>query len=166
MASEPFPQPGSTPETAFGVSNDSIVPTPLPGAAPAAPLIDPAASATDSGLTPNLAALVAILLPPLTSAVFLFQEKRNAFVRYWAMQSLFLGAAAIVFGVVSGIISLVLAHIFFLLFWAWVLVARLVELALLIVWIVMMVKAYGNREWDAPVIGQMARQQLARAPRS
>ena len=165
MASDPIPQPDSAPEPAFGAGNEPVVPTPLPTAAPDAPLTNLSTTTTDSGLAPNLAALVAMLFPPFTSVIFLFLEKRNAFVRFWAMQSLFLGAVAIAFGIVSAVISVVLAHIFFLLFWAWMLIARLVDLAFLILWIVMMVKAYGDKEWEAPVIGQMARQQLARAPR-
>ncbi len=34
----------------------------------------------------------------------------------------------------------------------------------MVVWIVMLIKAYSGKEWEAPVIGQLARQQLPRGP--
>ncbi len=53
-----------------------------------------------------------MLFPPFTSLIFLFLEKRNAFVRFWAMQGVFLGGAAIVFGIISAVIGTILGHIF------------------------------------------------------
>ena len=168
MASEPFPQPGSTPDPNLGAAGDPVVPTPLPHTATGVPVESPFATpptlTTDSGLTPNLAALLAVLLPPFTSLVFLFLEKRNAFVRYWAMQSVFLGGAAIVFAIVSAVIHTILWHILFLLGMLWFLVSSLVNLGFMVVWIVMLIKAYNGKEWDAPVIGQLARQQLPKGP--
>ena len=168
MASDPFPQPGSTPEPNFGTAGDPVAPTPLPHSTSGIPVESPLATAsaqtTDSGLTPNLAALIAVLFPPFTSLIFLFLEKRNAFVRFWAMQGLFLGGAAIVFGIISAVIGAILGHIFFLLGALWFIVSSLVNLAFMVVWIVMLIKTYSGKEWDAPVIGPLARQQLPKGP--
>ena len=169
MASDPFPQPGSTPEPDFGAAGEPVVPTPLPPLTSGVPSESPLATAstsqsTDSGLTPNLAALLAVLFPPFTSLIFLFLEKRNAFVRFWAMQGVFLGGAAIVFGIISAVIGTILAHIFFLLAGLWFIISSLVNLAFMVVWIVMLIKAYGGKEWEAPVIGKLASQQLTRGP--
>lgn len=168
MASDPFPQPGSTPESHFGAAGDPVVPTPLPHATSGilgeTPLTTAGTQTTDSGLTPNLAALLAVLFPPFTSLIFLFLEKRNAFVRFWAMQGVFLGGAAIAFGIISAVIGTILAHIFFLLAGLWFLISSVINLAFMVMWIVMLIKAYGGKEWEAPVIGSLARQQLPKGP--
>ncbi len=168
MASEPFPQPGSTPEPHFGAAGDPVVPTPLPHATGGIPVGPPVATAsttmTDSGLTQNLAAPIAVLFPPFTSLIFLFLEKRNAFVRFWAMQGTIFGCVIIAFAVFSFVVGTVLAHILGLLAWLWFLVARLVDLVFFVGWLVMLFKAFSGQEWEAPVIGQLARQQLPRGP--
>ena len=168
MASDPFPQPGSTSEPSFGAAEDPVAPTPLPHSTSSipveSPLATPSTAATDSGLAPNLAALIAVLFPPLSSVIFLFLEKRNAFVRFWAMQGVVLGGAAIIFGIISAVIGTILGHILFLLGWLWFLVASLVNLAFVVVWIVMIIKAFGGQEWEVPVLGPIARQQLPKGP--
>ncbi len=164
MPSEPTPSPDFTP-----VENH-VAATPPPvdstSALPASTdlLTPPPTGLTDSGLTPNVAAGLAVLLTIVSGVVFLFLEKRNQFVRFWAMQAIFFGAASLVFVIVSSVISAVLAHVLWLLYVLWALVALVVNLAFLAVWIVMLVKAFGGKEWEVPYIGKLARQQLVARP--
>ena len=143
------------------------MPTPLPSSTPH---IDPAFPSTlstqesSSGLTANVAAALAVLLTLITGLIFLFLEKRSQYVRFWAMQSVFFGAAWLVFSIVSTVIHLVLGSILFVLGLLWGLIAAVVYLTFLIVWIVMLIQAFNGKEWELPVLGPLARQQLAKMP--
>ena len=84
-------------------------------------------------------------------------EKQSRFVRFHGFQSLLLHAAVIVISICLGMGQIVLgmmAGVLGLLAW---LVSLVVGLAFLGVAIMMMVKAYGNEEYELPVIGEMAR---------
>ncbi len=149
---------------------------------PSSPSSDPAGApppplsygpGTDSsmgttGLTPNIAAGLACLLPPITSIIFLVLEKRNPFVRYWAMQSTILGAAWFLLAVVMKIAGMVFALIPVL---GWIVLALLffayiaLWIVFVIIWIITLVKSFSGLEWDIPVVGRLAREQLAKMNR-
>jgi len=112
---------------------------------------------TGSGLDPNIAALLAYFFLLLGGIIFILIEKENKFVRFAAAQSIILGIlwAAIWFilpfligamAIATGGIGAVVA-----------LLVPLISLAFLIIWIMLMVKAYQNQEWELPVIGKIAR---------
>ena len=122
------------------------------------------AGPTDSGLTPNVAAGLSVLLTIFTGLIFLFLEKRSRYVRYWAMQAVFFGAAIFVYGIVAAVIGSILGHILGLFAILWGLCCGLIDLGLLGVWIVMLFQAFNGKEWDVPIIGPLARQQLDRLP--
>jgi uncharacterized membrane protein len=128
---------------------------------PAVPLNPPAES---TGLAPNVAAGLCAALPLVGGAVFLFLEKQNPFVRFWAMQSVFFGAALFVVSIVLQIAGLVLGHIP-ILGWLLLLVLALAGLVFglgsFVVWVITIVKAFSNVEWEIPYIGKLARKQLA-----
>ena len=105
-----------------------------------------------------------MLLTLITGIIFLFLEKRNQYVRFWAMQAVLFGAAILVFSIASSIIGTFLTHIFFLFGILWWLFSFLVHLGFLIVWVVMLIKAFGGKEWEVPYLGKLAREQLAKAP--
>ena len=71
---------------------------PLPPVGPPDPNA-PAAQTT--GLTPNVAAGIACLFTIVGGIVFLVLEKKNQFVRFWAMQSVFLGGLALAVSIVT-----------------------------------------------------------------
>src|SRR4051812_44655 len=87
------------------MSASYIPPEPPPGPAsavpPAAPPPPPLgtepqpATSSDTGLPPHIAAGLAVLLSIVGGIIFLLLEKRNAFVRFYAMQSLILGIFSI-----------------------------------------------------------------------
>ena len=168
MPSDPIPQPGSTPDPAFGSTPDPVVPTPLPhaspGVDPSAPLPVALPEETSSGLTPNVAAGLSVVLTIITGIIFLFLEKRSQFVRFWAMQAVFFGAAVVVFLIVAGVIHSVLAGIFGPLAFLWWLLCGFVKLGLVGVWLVMLFQAFSGSRWELPFIGPLARQQLAKTP--
>ncbi len=137
------------------------VPTPEPKPVEAAPSA-PAADGT--GVPPNVAAAICAALPLLGGIIFLVMEKKNAFVRFWAMQSVFFGGAMVAFSIVSQIAGIVLGHIWLLgkviIFLLWIL-GMVLGLAFLVVWIITIIKALSNVEWEIPILGKLARKQLA-----
>lgn len=110
-----------------------------------------------SGLDPNVAALLAYLLGIIGGIVFILIEKDNKFVRFAAAQSIVLSIVMyiIMFGLpfVIGILAIATGGIGSLLG----LLMPLLWLGFIIVWIMLMVKAYQNQEWELPVIGKIAR---------
>jgi len=98
-----------------------------------------------SGLPKNTAAALCYLLGWITGLIFLLIEKEDKFVRFHAMQSL----------VTFGILTLVS----FIPLIGWVL-SPLVTLVGLVLWILLMVKAYQGEEFELPVTGKLARQWL------
>jgi uncharacterized membrane protein len=115
-----------------------------------------------SGLQRNVAAMLACF-PLIGGIIFLILEKKDSFVRFYAMQSVFLGGVGVLFSIASRIILLCVGGIPVLgLFvtMALGLVSALIGLATLVFWIVTMIKAYGNREWEIPFLGALARKQL------
>ena len=143
---ETTPPPVSTPE-----------PNPVASAAPVPP-------ADDTGLAPNIAATICAAIPLVGGIIFLVLEKRNAFVRFWAMQSIFFGGAVIGFSIVSQIAAVILAHIpilgWLVLFLLWIL-GMIVGVVSLVIWIITIIKAFSNVEWEIPILGKLARKQLA-----
>lgn len=117
------------------------------------------------GLAPSVAAGLACIFTIVSGAVFLILERKNQFVRFCAMQAVLLGlvsfAGAILFAVahfvlghmplIGGVMNLALG----LLRWAF-------QIAWFVAYVVCIVKAFSNVEWEIPWLGKIARQQLAR----
>ena len=104
---------------------------------------------TSTGLEANVAGLLCYVLGWISGLVFLLIEKENKFVRFHAMQSI------IVFGVLS-VASIVLG---------WIPVLNLVIVPLisvlgLVLWIVLMVKAYQGEKYKLPWAGDLAEKQV------
>jgi len=119
-------------------------------------------SATSTGLAPNLAGALSYLLGPLTGVLFLVLEKDNRFVRFHAMQSTILGAMWIVLSIVLNILLSIIGMVPVI---GWI-VAILVSFGLglvgFVLWLLLMWKAWQGQEWEVPVAGPIARQQLDR----
>lgn len=124
---------------------------------------EPVAPVT-TGLTPNVAAGLAAIFILLGGIVLLVIEKRDQFVRFWAMQSVFFGVAWFVFGVAAAIVGMVLSSIFSPLGWLWNVASGVAELGFVVVWIISILQAFSGKEWEIPVIGKLARQQLGKPP--
>lgn len=127
------------------------------------PGLRPTAAAT--GLPPNVAAGLATLFPPVSSLVFLVLEKNDRYVRFWAMQGVIFGAVWLLSSFVFWMIALIFSPIPILHFLVAVIVTLMsvvLSLACLVVWIVMLVKSFSGQEWEIPILGKFARQQLAK----
>jgi uncharacterized membrane protein len=122
----------------------------VPGTVPATVAVPAGA-----GLADNVAgALAYVTIIP--AIVFLVVEpfSRKRFVRFHAFQSIFFFVAWIVIDIGLSIIG----HIPFL-GWATLFLWPLVSLALFIVWLLLLLKAYQGQMFKLPVIGDIAEQQ-------
>ena len=100
---------------------------------------------TSLGMKPNVAALLSYLAGILTGIIFYLLEKENKFVRFHAMQSIIVFGAFFVLNIVLGFIPVI----------GWSLIP-LVGVVQLILWIILMVKAYKGEHFKLPIVGDMA----------
>lgn len=118
---------------------------------------------TSTGISANVAGLLAYVLGPLTGVLFLVIEKENRFVRFHAAQSIAVGLALIALSIAFSILSAVVAVVP-ILGWIVALLAGLVfALLTFVLWIVLMLRAFRGREWEVPVVGRYARRYVTPA---
>lgn len=134
---------------------------PIPPVTPD-PVVTSSSTASSTGLPSNVAAALACI-PLIGGIIFFVLEKRDSFVRFYAMQSIIFGGAWIMFAIVYQIVYAILVSIpaigglfaiVLALIWA------LITIAFLIVFIIAVIKAFSGVRWDIPYIGPMARQQV------
>ena len=102
-----------------------------------------------NGMQANLAALLSYLLGFITGIIFYVIEKDNKFVRFHAMQSIITFGALFVLNMVLAFIPVI----------GWILMP-IISIAALILWIVLMVKAYQGENYKLPIIGDLAEKQI------
>jgi uncharacterized membrane protein len=106
---------------------------------------------TETGLEPNVAGLLCYVLGWVTGLVFLLMEKKDKFVRFHAIQSIIVfGAFNIVFVILWIFTWIPFVWIFFLV------LVYIIGLFALILWIVLMLKAYAGKKYKLPVAGDIA----------
>ncbi|PYS24334.1 MAG: hypothetical protein DMF72_05825 [Acidobacteria bacterium] len=140
--------------------------TPYPEAAPASGA--PGGKTSFMNLDSNVGAMLCYIanflccLGVVLAIVFLFTEKENRFVKFHAVQSLFLAALQIAVGIVIGILGLILSlalNAFDLSWVAWILILGLRFILLIVflaLWIMGGIKAYGGQWYKLPIIGEFA----------
>jgi uncharacterized membrane protein len=116
-----------------------------------------------TGLTPNLAATLAAFFLLVGGIVFLILEKKNQYVRFYAMQSVFLGGVVVALSIGMSIVMILLSGIPLIGTVIW-LAMVVVRLAVFVGWVVLIVKAYSGKEWEIPYLGKLAREQLTPKP--
>ena len=129
---------------------------------PPPPSPEPETSATSTGLPSNVAAAIACI-PLIGGIIFYILEKRDSFVRFYAMQSIIFGCAWFLFNIVSAVVHAVfgaIPGIGGVLVFFWAIIAALVHLAFLVIMIITIVKAFTGVRWDIPYIGPIARKQV------
>ena len=136
---------------------DSNQPPPAPSPEP-----ETSAKSTSTGLPANVAAAIACI-PLIGGIIFYILEKQDNFVRFYAMQSIIFGIAWVLLSIACGILSglfgaipavgAIFANL-------WNLFAWLIHLALFVLMVVAMVKAFTGVRWDIPYIGPIARKQV------
>jgi uncharacterized membrane protein len=102
-----------------------------------------------TGLPKNTAAALAYLLGWLTGIVMLLVEK-DPFVRFHALQSIAVFGGLMILQLIMGV-TLILA-----------ILVPLVWIVELVLWLVLMWKAYQGEEFQLPLIGPWAKQQAAK----
>jgi uncharacterized membrane protein len=146
--------------TPVGAASAPEYTRPAGSEAPVAASPQPAAPAGAAGLTDNLAGLLCYLLGFITGILFLVLEpyNRNKFIRFHAFQSIFFNVAMFAIFIGLSIVGIVL-H-FIPMMWALMaLVHTVVSLAMFVVWVLLLVKAYQGQRWKLPVIGDLAEKQ-------
>ena len=98
-----------------------------------------------TSLEPNVAGLLCYVLGWITGLVFILIEKENKFVRFHAMQSI------VVFGAWN-VLAIILWWIPFV---GWIL-GTVLSLLGLVLWIILMVKAYQGERFKLPIAGDIA----------
>ena len=100
---------------------------------------------TALGFDKNISALLAYVLGWVSGLIVILIEKENNFVRFHAMQSI------ITFGALT-----ILSILFGTMFYYYGVVGRLIHLASIVLWIILMVKAYQGEKFKLPAIGEIA----------
>ena len=115
-------------------------------------------SAQAGGLGQNVAGALAYVLGVITGIIFLVlaPHNQNRFVRFHALQSIFLHLVWIAFWIMYGIIAAMLPwSLMFLSGIIWTIVA----FGGLVLWIICIIKAFNNQMFKIPVIGDFAEKQ-------
>ncbi len=121
-----------------------------------APYTAPVASA--SGMTDNVAAALCYVLGLITGIVFLVLApyNQNKFIRFHAFQAIFFHVAFIVLTLAEMMIGLMMP-IGMLVMMS--LLSTLIWLGAVVVWILLLVKAYQGERFKLPIIGDLAEKQ-------
>ena len=123
---------------------------------------------TSLGLESNVGAMLCYIanflccIGVILAIIFLVTEKENRFVKFHAVQSLYLAAAQIAVGILIGILGLLLrlaldmADLELLAFFMILGLRLILVLIFAVFWIIAGVKAYGGQWYKLPVIGNVA----------
>ena len=104
---------------------------------------------TSSGMNQNIAGLLCYAAGWITGLIFFLIEKENKFVRFHAMQSMMVFGGLTVLFMVLGFIPIV----------GWMLMPVL-GIAQLILWVLLMVKAYQGETFKLPMVGDLAEKNI------
>ncbi|WP_227396218.1 DUF4870 domain-containing protein [Jeotgalibacillus aurantiacus] len=104
---------------------------------------------SSTGLQENTGGLLAYLFGFVSGIVLLLIEKENQYIRFHAMQSTIVFGSIFVISLIAGFIPII----------GWILTLLLGPVAL-VLWILLMVKAYQGERYHLPMAGKMAEDQL------
>ena len=145
------------------------MPEPVPSSPPPVDPVTPTpatAKSTTTDLPSNVAAALACI-PLIGGIIFYVLEKRDGFVRFYAMQSIIFGGAWIILSIAYQILHNVFSSIpglrfvlLLLLGLAW----AVVTIAFLVIFIITVIKAFTGVIWEIPYIGPIARKQVDGTP--
>ena len=113
-----------------------------------------------TGLPANLAAGLCAIFTLLGGIIFYFVEKKDDFVRHWAVQSIFFGGTWFVFNIVMTVlisVAATLPGIHFVLVPLLILLQAVVHLVFFVFWIIGIIKALQGERWEYPFISAQCR---------
>ena len=97
------------------------------------------------GLDANVAACLSYVLGLITGIIFYVLEKENKFVRFHAMQSIVVFGAVFVLGIILPFIPVI-----------GLILLPIVYIGSIVLWILLMVKAYQGETFKLPIAGDIA----------
>jgi uncharacterized membrane protein len=100
---------------------------------------------TSTDLDENVAGLLCYVLGWVTGLIFFLIEKKNKFVRFHAMQSIIVFGVLFVAGFIIGFIPFI-----------GLVIGWLISVLALVLWILLMVKAYQGVKFKLPWAGNLA----------
>ncbi len=103
---------------------------------------------SSTGLNENIAGLLCYLLGWVSGLIFFLVEKKSNFVRFHAMQSIIVFGGLMLLSFLCGFVP-----------GFGCIVGGLLAALGLILWIVLMIKAFGNDKFKLPVVGDIAEKQ-------
>jgi len=115
---------------------------------------------TSLGMDENIEGLLCYVLGWITGIVFLVLEKDNKFVRFHAMQSIATFLALTIISVVISMIGSAFLWGFSGLWMVFGLISTLIWLLGLILWLILMFKAYQGEMYKLPIVGDFAEKQI------
>jgi uncharacterized membrane protein len=125
--------------------------------------IPPLPTASETGLPSNIGAGICALFPLFGGIIFYLIEKKDQFVRHWAIQGIYFGGAwcllSIAITVLAGIFShMPLIGLLFLILFS--MLQFVVGLGGLVLWIIGIIKAFKGERWEYPFISAYGRKIL------
>jgi len=117
------------------------------------------ANATAGLLPENVVGMLCYLGGFITGILFLILEpyKRSRFVRFHAFQSIFVNVAWVVLLIGVEVVTAILPG---MLWSVSMMLNSVLSLAIFVLWLVLMYKAYGNERFKLPVLGDLAERQI------
>ena len=109
---------------------------------------------SSTGLASNIGGLLSYALGWLTGLIFFLIEGKDEFVRFHAMQSIIVFGAMTVFSIFSSIL--------FIVPFLGAIVGSFMWIASVVLWIILMVKAYQGERFKLPIAGDLAEQYSAK----
>lgn len=134
---------------------------------PTPPSNETPAIQTSTGLTPNVGAGLACVFGILGGIVFLLIEKKNQFIRFWAMQTVVVSLAVFAVSIALSILNAILGalpviggvfdFLFLLIFLAFF-------LGCFALWLAMVIQSFSGKEWRMPYAAKYADRFLKKIP--
>ena len=125
---------------------------------------------TSMGLEPNVAGLLCYVAGWLSGLIFYLVEKENKFVKFHAMQSIITFGAITVLQILIPVLRQILWLLLYRVAGLYVIagifsqllgiISTIVSIGMVILWILLMIKAYQNETFKLPIAGKIAEKQL------
>ena len=113
------------------------------------------------GLDQNVASALCYVLGWLTGILFILVEKENKVVRFHAMQSIIVFLSLGILGWIIGAMFMGSGGYYYSSSWGfWSMVTSLIFVIEIILWLVLIIKAYQGETFQVPIAGQIAAKQL------
>ncbi|HEV7401985.1 MAG TPA: hypothetical protein VGO11_03630 [Chthoniobacteraceae bacterium] len=112
-----------------------------------------------TGLPRNIAAALACIFPFIGGIVFYFLDRRDRFVRFYALQSIVLGVVYLV-ACIAFDVSIFIFHRVPVLGWFFAKAYLLASLALCVLWLCLIWNAYKGKTFELPVLWKVAKRYI------